>query len=304
MPDPVLASAEDAARRAADAAGLRIRELTELSGFEAACQLFDEIWQPDPADRPMTPGLMRALTKAGSYVAGAYRGEVLTGASVGFLGPPADRALHSHITGVRDTGEGAGYAMKLHQRAWALAHGVTEIAWTYDPLIRRNAYFNLVKLGARPAEYLPNFYGGMQDGINGGDDTDRLLVRWDLLSPPVVGACGGTFSPASAAAVRAGGAVTVLSVAADGGPAAGRGLADGGPAVADGRPRTERLPLPAGAGLLVAVPADIEKLRATDPALASAWRAALRDVLRPAMAAGARITGFDRTGWYVMEESE
>jgi len=33
------------------------------------------------------------------------------------------------------------------------------IAWTYDPLIRRNAYFNLVKLGARPVEYLRNFYG-------------------------------------------------------------------------------------------------------------------------------------------------
>jgi len=285
--DPGLAEAGQAARRAADAAGLQVRELTELSGFEAACRLFDEIWQPDPATPPMTAELMRALTKAGSYVAGAYRGGLLSGASVGFFGPPADRTLHSHITGVRDPGEGAGYAMKLHQRAWAMARGVTEIAWTYDPLIRRNAYFNLVKLGARPAEYLPNFYGGMQDGINGGDETDRLLVRWDLRSPQVAGACGGTFSAASAAAGRAGSAVTVLSVAADGGPVL-----------------AERFARPPRAALLVAVPADIEKLRVTDPALASAWRVALRDVLGSAMAAGARITGFDRTGWYVMEESE
>jgi predicted GNAT superfamily acetyltransferase len=55
-----------------------------------------------------------------------------------------------------------------------------------------------------------------------------------------------------------------------------------------------------GPTVLVGVPTDVERLRITDPACASAWRAALRDVLAPAMAAGARITGFDRAGWYVL----
>jgi hypothetical protein len=54
----------------------------------------------------------------------------------------------------------------------------------------------------------------------------------------------------------------------------------------------------------VAVPSDTERLRVTDPALASAWRVALRDALAPAMAAGARITGFDRAGWYVLAIAE
>ena len=65
------------------------------------------------------------------------------------------------------------------------------IAWTYDPLIRRNAYFNLAKLGARPVEYLPNFYGAMDDAINGGTETDRMLVRWELRSDLAVAACAG-----------------------------------------------------------------------------------------------------------------
>jgi predicted GNAT superfamily acetyltransferase len=69
------------------------------------------------------------------------------------------------------------------------------------------------------------------------------------------------------------------------------------------------LPLAGGPGspvFLVGVPADIEAMRLSDPALAAAWRTALRDVLSPLMASGARVTGFDRSGWYVvsMERDE
>jgi predicted GNAT superfamily acetyltransferase len=80
-------------------------------------------------------------------------------------------------------GRGIGLALKLHQRQWALARGIKRITWTYDPLIRRNAYFNLVKLGARPEEYLTSFYGAMDDAINGGDESDRVLTAWDLTAP-------------------------------------------------------------------------------------------------------------------------
>src|SRR3712207_7442617 len=65
------------------------------------------------------------------------------------------------------------FRSKLHQRAWAIARGVHEVAWTFDPLVARNAWFNLTKLGARATEYLPNFYGPMDDGINGADESDR-----------------------------------------------------------------------------------------------------------------------------------
>ena len=51
---------------------------------------------------------------------------------------------------------------------------------------------------------------------------------------------------------------------------------------------------------LVAVPHDIEALRASDPALAQRWRVAVREALAALVADGGRIDGFDRAGWYVV----
>jgi len=234
--------------------------------------------------------MMRALTKAGNSAAGAYdlaSGELL-GACTGFFGPPARAELHSHIAGVGAAGLGrsVGFALKVHQRAWCLRRDVRVIAWTYDPLIRRNAYFNMVKLGARPVEYLRNFYGTMDDAINGGTETDRMLVHWDLRSDLAAAACAGQGQAASFGAERESGAAVALS--ADRGGAPLDGLALDGPAL--GGAKT----------VLVAVPADIEAMRLSDPALAGAWRTALRVALSPLLDAGGRVTGFDKNGWYVV----
>jgi predicted GNAT superfamily acetyltransferase len=283
----------DSAARAALAAGIEIRMLDTLPAFVAVTRLYDEIWQPDPHSPPITTELLRALTKAGNYASGAFdlASGTMLGACVGFFGPPVHAELHSHIAGVVAAGLGRsiGFALKLHQRAWVLRHGAAVITWTYDPLIRRNAYFNLVKLGARPVEYLPNFYGDMNDAINGSTESDRALAHWDLRSPLVAAACAGRPAPASFAAERAGGAIVVLSPGPDGGPVTHSVITS---------PLTIRGT--AGRTLLVGVPADIEGLRVSDPARAAAWRPALRDALAPALSAGATVTGFDRNGWYVV----
>ena len=287
MTPDVLADADDDAARAAKAAGVTVRSLETLDELEAAVAVFDAIWDPDTDNSSIRLDLLRALTKAGNYASGAFdaaSGEML-GACVGFFGPPAHAELHSHIAGVLPASlrRSVGFALKVHQRAWCLRHGVGVIAWTYDPLIRRNAYFNLVKLGARPAEYLLNFYGAMDDAINIGTETDRILVRWDLLSPLAADASEGRPSPASAAAERARGAVVALSES-DGHPVSGLPAAGG----------------PGSRLFLVGVPADIEAMRLASPGTAATWRTALRDVLAPLMASGARVTGFDRDGWYVV----
>ena len=313
----LLAEADEAASRAATAAGVVIRELDDLAEFGAMIVLFDEIWEPDDGCPPLQLDMVRALTKAGNYAAGAYdvaSGELL-GACVGFFGPPAHAELHSHIAGVRQAGLGrsVGFALKVHQRAWCLRRDVRSIAWTYDPLIRRNSYFNLVKLGARPVEYLRNFYGTMDDVINSGTETDRVLVRWDLASDLAVEACAGRWQAASFTAERDRGAVVALSAGDGGSPLvlAGHGLdgpvVDGhgldGPVV-DGHgldgPVVDGHGLDGARTLLVGVPADIEAMRLSAPALASAWRTALRDVLAPLLAGGARVTGFDRSEGYVV----
>ncbi|GID28677.1 GNAT family N-acetyltransferase [Paractinoplanes brasiliensis] len=263
-----------AAGAAARSAGVTIRALTELAELHDVCRLFDSIWQSDPADPPVTRDLLRAMSKAGSYVAGAFDGTGLVGACVAFFGAPERREMHSHIAGVSRAARGrsVGYAIKLHQRAWALERGVRTISWTFDPLVSRNAYFNMVKLGGTPVQYLPHFYGPMTDGINGADDTDRLLLRWDL---------------------------SVL-----GGPVSKPGLS--GAAIAlDRTPEGEPVLRPAdGRTVLVAVPPDVESLRRADPACARRWRVAVREVLGSLIDGGARVTGFDRAGWYVVERAD
>jgi len=179
-------SAESAAGAAAAAAGVVLRELHRLDEHQAAVELLGRIWgRPD--NPPIAPEMLRAFGKSGGYIAGAFDADELVGVTVGFHASPELHALHSHIAGILPavSGRSIGYAMKLHQRAWSIARGIPVIEWTFDPLVARNAYFNIRKLSAMPVEYLPNFYGIMGDGINGADETDRLLIRWDLLDDDV-----------------------------------------------------------------------------------------------------------------------
>lgn len=269
------------AQAVADRHGVRVTELHEISEHHAAAALLCRVWHADSPDSVLNAATIRALSHAGNYVVGAYQGEKLVGATVAFFGAGH---LHSHVAGVDATrqGGGVGYAMKMHQRAWALDRHIEEVRWTFDPLVRRNAYFNLHKLGALPTRYLPDFYGELVDGINTGDRSDRLYVTWRLTSARVVAAAHGDPSDVDIKALRAGGAA-VLVERAEERPAPGGGLPD------DGRP------------VLVAVPGDIERLRSTDPAAAGAWRIAVREALTSALAAGYRITGLAREGYYVLE---
>lgn len=263
-------------------AGVRIREIAEIDDLERVADLFDQIWRRESGPL-LTAELMRAFAKAGNYVVGAFDGATLIGACVGFFSAPAEGALHSHIAGVSAAARQrhVGFAMKLHQRAWALQRGAHTIGWTFDPLVARNAWFNIVKLGADPVEYLGNFYGGMHDGINGADGSDRLLAHWDLASPAAERACSGQPCPGDVRAERRGGAQVALGISATGAPVAGPTDA---PTV------------------LIALPPDIEALRAADPALASEWRSAVRESLGGLLAGGARVSGFDRAGWYIVRQ--
>lgn len=262
--------------------GPRIVELHDVADHHALADLFCRIWRADSPDSIIGSATIRALAHAGNYVVGAYEGGALTGGAVAFFG--ADH-LHSHVVAVaagRQRG-GVGYALKQHQRGWALARGITRICWTFDPLVRRNARFNLHRLGALATGYLPDFYGPMADGINAGDASDRLYVVWPLDSPRVAAAARGEFDEVDASAVRAGGAVVLLDRVGQG-------------------PKPSGAPIPAdGRALLVAVPLDVEALRAGDRAAALAWRYAVREALAPALAAGYRITGLARDGFYLLE---
>ncbi len=53
-------------------------------------------------------------------------------------------------------------------------------------MVARNAWFNIARLKTKAVKYYVNFYGAMADSINAGDDSDRILVEWDLINERVI----------------------------------------------------------------------------------------------------------------------
>lgn len=159
-----------------------IRNLESPPEMDELLRLASRVWGMAPGGF-VGPDFLLALAHAGGYVSGAFRAGEMIGASFGMLARHRDDwCLHSHITCVRADHQstGLGRAIKRHQRAWAAEHHLTAITWTFDPLVRRNAWFNLHVLGAIGVEYHENFYGPLGDEINGDDDSDRLLARWEV----------------------------------------------------------------------------------------------------------------------------
>jgi predicted GNAT superfamily acetyltransferase len=274
----------DVARAAAGRAGVEVVEVVDLQALKHVSELLCTIWRRDPGSPQMTTDLLRALSMTGNYVAGAIRDGELAGAAVGFYAEPTRATLHSHISGVSRAKQasGIGYALKLHQRAWAITRGISKITWTFDPLVRRNAYLNITKFRVQPREYLPNFYGEMSDIINQGDASDRLLVEWDLRDASVAAFLTRGFESNETAQEEA--------------PLRHALFAD-----SSGRPVRVNCE---DAQLLIGVPEDIEQLRLTDPALAREWRSALRAELGREMEAAARVIGFRKLDGYVVRRSE
>jgi predicted GNAT superfamily acetyltransferase len=264
--------------------GAVISELHELEDLRELGSLLAAIWER-PDDPPINTDLLRALAHSGNYVAGARVGGRLVGGLVGWLGARAlnELHLHSHILGVVADAQvaGVGFELKQDQRRWCLERGVETIEWTTDPLVRRNAYFNLTKLGAAASEYLVNFYGVMTDGLNAGEESDRLLIVWELDSSRARAAAGGHAVEPDIPGLLGGGAAAILSVGDAGEPV--RGAASGARV------------------LICQVPEDIVALRHANPSLARSWRLALRDALQDALRAGHAVTAATRTGWYVLE---
>jgi predicted GNAT superfamily acetyltransferase len=161
-----------------------IRELVTIPDQNKGLDLFDAIWPIPGGGREIPENLMQAFVHNGSYFVGAFSGNEILGATFGFIGINGGTHLHSHMSAVvpnnRDLGIGA--LMKKHQYNWALERKIPFISWTFDPLVKRNARFNISKLGVELSDYFQDFYGPMTDLVNAGDASDRLMVKWQVLN--------------------------------------------------------------------------------------------------------------------------
>ena len=77
-------------------------------------------------------------------------------------------------------GTGLGLRLKLAQRERALAMGIDEIEWTFDPLQALNAHLNIARLGAVVEEYEENIYGESTSPLHQGSPTDRFIARLEV----------------------------------------------------------------------------------------------------------------------------
>lgn len=188
--DPSPADAQGAAR---DRVG--ISPARTLADFSAVADLQREIWGA-PNTVPV-PHLI-AVAHAGGTVLVARDGGAdrrLVGFCYGFLGVDPDPGaptgssqfiLWSHMLAVRPEarGRGLGRRLKLAQADAARARGLSRVLWTFDPLEARNAYLNLHVLGATVRRYEVDRYGHMDDPLNAGLDSDRLIADWRIVDPP------------------------------------------------------------------------------------------------------------------------
>ena len=173
---------------------LIIRPLKNFGEYEAIVDLQREVWQCD--DIELTPpDLLKMHGELGGVVLAAWEPE---GRPVGFvyslLGIKDGQMRHwSRMLGVlpeyRD--KGLGRLLKWKQRDAILTQDIKLCRWTYDPLETRNAYLNIVKLGAVSFEYQPNVYGDARNELDVGLPTDRLIAHWQLDSPRVEAAASG-----------------------------------------------------------------------------------------------------------------
>jgi predicted GNAT superfamily acetyltransferase len=273
---------------------IEIRDLTTYDELHQVRVLEKEVWQLAEGDQlPLT--LMIANQQAGNLWVGAFAGDELVGFAFCFLGHHGGKVMiHSHQLAVRPAYRDlqVAYRLKLAQRERALAMGIRQMTWTFDPLQSKNAHFNFAKVGVISDTYKENFYGPGTSSALHQNGTDRLWVTWHMTSPRVEQRLRGA-APDSEA-IEAGSLVSLVHSDASGRPIRGN--------------REAAL---SGSKVRIEVPPDINRIQSLDHAMASGWRSATRWALTEALKAGFVVAEFCRptqtgkgSGAYLLEKGD
>ena len=161
-----------------------IRDLTTLDEFGRVVAMEKSIWGYTESDDVVGVPILVVTVKRGGILLGAFdqRGE-MAGFVYSLPAVKDGRLMQwSHMLGVRPglRDAGLGTRLKLAQRERALAMGVEQIEWTFDPLQALNAHVNFAKLGVVVREYELNVYGASSSPLHRGTPTDRFVAEWWL----------------------------------------------------------------------------------------------------------------------------
>jgi predicted GNAT superfamily acetyltransferase len=282
---------------------ITIRLLETPEEMSAVEELQREVWPGSETD--VVPAhLLITVVHNGGVVLGAFAEEKLVGFVFGFPGlettPDGPRPKHcSHMAGVHPDHRDRGVAFALKRAQWQMVRhqGLDHITWTYDPLLSRNAYLNIARLGAVCSRYLRSEYGDMRDGLNAGLPSDRFQVDWWINTKRVERRLGKRARPTLKLNHLTRVGVRPLYTLRT------------GPANLTLPP--EHIP-PIDSQLVAAeIPADFMAVKAADFALARDWRFFSRELFETAFAQGYIVTDFvfDRSGtasrsFYILTDGE
>jgi predicted GNAT superfamily acetyltransferase len=237
-----------------------VRRVETQAEYDECVRIQDETWGAGFNERvPST--ILKVTQYLGGVTAAAFDGpgenRLMLGFVFGMTGVRDGQLVHwSDMLAVRATARdhGIGRRLKLYQRSLVAEMGVTQIVWTFDPLVSRNAHLNLNSLGARVTDYVTDMYGpdtgsALHDAIG----TDRFVVSWEVSGEVTSGAAGQ----------RGAGVV-------------------------------KEVPSTNATNVMVEIPLDIQELIARAPAQAREWREATRAAFLRHLAEGYQVSGFHR----------
>jgi len=273
-----------------------LRILETPSEMEAVENLQRLIWPGSEIDIIPAHFLLAAAHNGGLIVGAFWNptessgalSEELVGFVFGFPGlfttPDGQQPKHcSHMLGVHPDYRGHRLGAALKRAQWQLVRhqGLHLITWTFDPMLSRNAYLNITRLGAVCNKYLRDAYGNMRDSLNTGLASDRFQVDWWVNTKRVQRRLSrqARFQLDLAHVLAAG--ARILNPSQIG---------------SDGYPEPGSPPeIPVGeleSILLVEIPADFQAIRENSLSLAQTWREETRRLFEALFAAGYLVTDF------------
>ncbi len=165
---------------------IQIQAYTDIHSLDKIVELQTTFWG-DPSI-VIQRNMLWSLVNSGGAVHVAIHQQQVVGFVLSFLGlhhkyasiPARDnlKLISQRMTVLPDyRHQGVGYQLKLAQRDYARQLDLNLITWTFDPLISRNAHFNIHKLSAICRCFIQDYYG-VNSSLSLFGSTDRLMAEW------------------------------------------------------------------------------------------------------------------------------